>query len=262
MYKTSVFYDRRKSDKCRIEETGGAYSLFVGGEKVSENFDRIFTYGRNLFVLVSGGKFGAVQYDYNLNKIWSMPCVYDTLDEYWHDLVFSKENEVIYYNAVTKNWTKLRDLILDERFVYGEDEKNCLIIERSKGKLIWREDKNNAKFVDKPCFAFCGTVYGNPLFFDVTNGDYIAKMPDGYARQKKPYIVKPIIVNGKNIVNISESNGKLGIIDFRNGKSISPGWDEVKIELKITLKSGNDTISEVFDVSDIKSGDHVPLKEW
>ena len=87
-------------------------------------------------------------------------------------------------------------------------------------------------------------------------------MPDGYARQKKPYIVKPIIVNGENIANISENNGKLGIIDFRNGKSISPGWYEAKVELKITLKNGNDTTTEVFNVSDIKSGDCVPFEEW
>ena len=262
MLKISKTYNNIMPKTISIGKTEDMYYLEVNGKKTGQNCENIFLYGENLFVLVSGGKFGAVQYDDNLNKIWSMPCVYDTLDEYWHDLVFSKENEIIYYNAVTKNWTKLRDLIMDERFVYGEDEKTCLIIEKSTGKLIWREDKNNAKFVDKPCFAFCGNVCGNPLFFDVTNGDYIAKMPDGYARQKKPYIVKPIIVNGENIANISENNGKLGIIDFRNGKSISPGWYEAKVELKITLKNGNDTTTEVFNVSDIKSGDCVPFEEW
>lgn len=262
MLKISKMYNNIKSEKINIGKTGDLYSLELNGVKGRENLENIFAYGENLFVLVSGGKFGAVQYDDDLNEIQSIPCDYETLDEHWHNLAFSKQDEVVYYNAASKEWITLLDIIIDSKFIYGEDEETYLIIEQSTGKLIWREYKNGERQVDKPCFIYCGKEDGNPVFFDITNGDYITKMPDGYARYKKPYLVKPIIVNGKNIVNISENDNKLGIIDVRNRKSIVPGWDEVNVELKITLKSGNHKVEEIFNVDDIKAGDLVPVEEW
>lgn len=180
MLKASKIYDRIKSDKINIKKEGDYYSLEVNGVKVREKLENIFIYGENLFILVSKGKFGAVQYDDSFNEIQSLPCVYDTLDEYWHNLVFSNKNEVVYYNAASKEWITLLDIYIDNHFIYGEDEETYLIIEQATGKLIWREHKNRKRLIDKPCFAYCGKEDGNPVFFDITNGHYITKMSDGY----------------------------------------------------------------------------------
>lgn len=262
MLKISKLYENIKSEGISVEKVGDLYNLQLNGTMVKENLENIFIYGDNLFILVSKGKFGAVQYDDNLNEIQSLPCVYDTLDEYWHNLVFSKNDEVVYYNAASKDWIPLLDIYEDNHFVYGEDEETYLIIEQATGKLIWREYKNRKRLIDKPCFAYCGKEDANPVFFDITNGHYITKMPEGYARYNKPPLVKPIIVNGENIVNISERNNKLGIIDTHNRKSIVPQWNEVNVELKITLKSGKDELEKVFNVTEIKAGDCVPVEEW
>ena len=262
MLKISKLYENIKSKKINIEKKEDLYSLKVNGVNVRENLENIFLYGENLFILVSKGKFGAVQYDDSLNEIQSLPCVYDTLDEYWHNLVFSNKNEVVYYNAASKECITLLDIYIDNHFIYGEDEETYLIIEQATGKLIWREHKNRKRLIDKPCFAYCGKEDGNPVFFDITNGHYITKMSDGYSRHKKTYLVKPIIINGENVINISEMNNKLGVLDIRGRKNTIPRWDEVNVELKITLKSGKDKLEKVFNVTDLKAGDCVPVEEW
>ncbi len=123
MLKISKLYENIKSEKINFKKSGDLYNLKVNGVKVRKNLENIFIYGENLLILVSKGKFGAVQYDDSLNEIQSLPCVYDTLDEYWHNLVFSKKNEVVYYNATSKDWILLLDIYVDNHFIYGEDEE-------------------------------------------------------------------------------------------------------------------------------------------
>jgi len=57
-------------------------------------------------------------------------------------------------------------------------------------------------------------------------------------------------------------NNKLGVLDVRGRKNTIPRWDEVNVELKITLKSGKDELEKVFNVTDIKAGDCVSVEEW
>ena len=100
MLKISKLYENIKSEKIKVKKSGDLYSLNVNGVKVREKLENIFIYGENLFILVSKGKFGAVQYDDSLNEIQSLSCVYDTLDEYWHNLVFSNKNYIIFQSAL------------------------------------------------------------------------------------------------------------------------------------------------------------------
>ena len=251
MFKISEFYSNNRSGNFEIEKKENSYSLKLNGKTVKEGYENIFTYGENLFVLVSGGKFGAVQYDEKLNEVWSLPCEYITLDEYWHNLLFSKTDELVYYAEASKMWIKLKDAYSDGKFLYAEDEKTYLIIDYSGGSIIWQEDKNNEEFIDKPCFVFYGEANGTPVFYDITNAEYISKRTDEYVRHKNlPPIPDPIIVNGINVVNICYENGKIGTIDEANKKIIKPCWDEIKVELKVTYYSGNEEREDVFHIVD------------
>ncbi|MBO5008082.1 MAG: hypothetical protein J6D26_04555 [Clostridia bacterium] len=262
MIKISEIYNNNKSDRIEIGRNESTYFLKIDGKKVKEGYDNIFIYGDNLFVLVSSGRFGAVQYDDELNEIYSLSCKYDTLDEYWHNLLFSNKDEVVYYNEVSKEWIELKDAYISEEFLYGEDKETYLIIEQATGKLIWREYKSRARLIDTPCFVFCGRTNGNPEFYDITNGAYISKVEDGYARYKKHSLVKPIVINGQNIIGVCERNGKLGTIDVGNRKSVAPQWEEITVELKVTCKSGTHKREQTFGVTNIKAGDVIRPEEW
>ena len=262
MIKISDIYKNTKSDRIEIDKEDNSYCLKIDGKKVKEGYDNIFIYGDNLFVLVSSGRFGAVQYDEESNEIYSLPCEYETLDEYWHNLVFSKKDMVVYYNEVSNEWIELIDAYIDSEFLYGEDTETYLIIEQATGKLIWREYKSRERLVDTPCFVFCGRTNGNPEFYDITNGAYISKVEDCYARYKKHSLMKPIVINGQNIIGICEGNGKLGTIDVGNRKSVNSQWEEVSLELKVTCKKGKHKIEQIFNVGDFKAGDVIPIEEW
>ena len=263
MFKISEIYDNNKSDRFEIEKRENSYDLKLNGETLKEGYENIFIYGDNLFVLVAGGKFGAVQYNEELNEVFSLSCEYITLDEYWHNLLFSKLDELVYYAEASKMWIKLIDASSDGKFLYAEDEKTYLIIDYSDGSVIWQEDKSNKHFIDKPCFVFCGKVNENPIFYDITHAEYITKTSDGYVRHKSlPSLQKPIIVNGVNVVNICYENGKIGTIDEKNKKIIKPRWDEIKVELKVTYQGGDEQREETFDIADIKADDVIPTEEW
>ena len=70
------------------------------------------------------------------------------------------------------------------------------------------------------------------MFYDFANGDYITKISDGYARYKKPPLVKPFIVNGVNIVGICEKGDKLGTIDIGNKKMFTRNGMRFRWSLK------------------------------
>lgn len=262
MIKISEIYNKNKSDRIEIGKNENTFCLKVDGEKVKEGYDNIFIYGDNLFILVSSGRFGAIQYDEELNEIYSLSCKYDTFDEYWHNLLFSTKDELVYYNEASKEWIELKEAYINGEFLYGEDTETYLIIEQATGKLIWREYKSRARLIDEPCFVFCGRTNGNPEFYDITNGAYISKVEGYYARYKKHSLVKPIIINGQNIVGICEKNGKIGTIDVGNRKSVAPQWEEITVELKVTCKSGTHKTEQTFDVTNIKAGDVIPPEEW
>ena len=262
MFKISEFYSNNSSGNFEIEKRGNLYSLKLNGNTLKEGYQNIFTYGDNLFILVSDGKFGAVQYDESLNEINSVPCEYITLDEYWHNLLFSKKDEMMYYTDVSKMWIQLKDASFDGKFLYAEDEKSYLIID-SLGNIIWQEDKSNKRFIDKPCFIFCGKVNDCPIFYDITHAEYITKTSDGYVRHKNlPSLQKPIIVNGVNVVNICYENGKIGTIDEANKRILKPRWDQIKVELKITYHGGDEKREDVFNIAEIKADDVIPFEEW
>lgn len=263
MLKICEIYNCNKSNRIEVEKSENAYCLKLDGNKIKDGYDNIFIYGYNLFILVSSGKFGAVQYDKELNEIAIVPCEYDTLDEYWHNLVFSKEDEIIYYHAVSREWLKLKDLYMDKHFLYGEDDVTYFIMEHVTGKIILREYKNSKQLGCEPCYVFCGKINDAPEFYDITNCNYISKIKTGYLRYgDKHSLVKPIIINGQNIVSICEKNNKLGMIDMGNRKTVCPKWDEVNVELKVTCKKGKSKKEQVFNIADIKAGDVVPIEEW
>ena len=146
--------------------------------------------------------------------------------------------------------------------MYAEDEYSYLIIEEVTGKIIWSEPKKNAQLGCEPCYVFCGRTDGKAAFYDICNQDYISEVNGTYVRHKKFSLVKPIIVNGQNILGVCENDNKLGVIAVGNRKTEVPEWDDIKIELKVTLRSGENEKEMTYPIEDFKAGDVIAVEEW
>ena len=67
-------------------------------------YDNVFVYGKYLYVLHKGGKISAIRFeDEDLSYRTVAETKYDTLDFYWHDMLFSNGDEFVYYY-----WLKLQ----------------------------------------------------------------------------------------------------------------------------------------------------------
>ena len=198
-----------------------------------------------------GGKIGAIQFndtDFSYKVI--ADTKYDTLDFYWHDLLFSDGNEFVYYFCDADRYgyegTRILSNVRIEEsapLIYASDNENYYIFTQNSGKMLWKERKMQDFMVDTPCYRYQGNINGMPMFYDITHGDFITPEDDGYRRHKKFGFESPVIVNGENVLNIIESNGKFGLLDTHNFNCVIPRYD--KIEFTLTVKSEKDGVSSV-----------------
>lgn len=187
----------REKDNIRIVKNGKKYGLVSNSETVlPTDYDNIFVYGKYLYVLHKNGKIGAIQFnDTDLSYTAIADTKYDALDFYWHDLLFSDGSEFVYYfcDADCYGSETIRiftDISVESRasLIYANDDKNCYIIERHSGNILWQERKSRESFVGKPCYSYCGTVFGGkPMFYDLTNGGYIVPHKNGYIRRSNSF---------------------------------------------------------------------------
>lgn len=233
-----------KKDGIRIIKNKNKYGLVSDFKTVlPADYDNIFVCGRYLYVLHKNGKIGAIQFnDADLSYKVIAGIKYDTLDFYRHDLLFSDGNEFVYYFCDADNYGyetthTFSSVQIDESapLIYASDHKNYYIFCRHNGKMLWKEEKQQNFMIDVPCYRYCGNINDSPVFYDITHGDFITPEDNGYRRHKKFYFEKPVIVNGKNIINIIEHNGKFGLLDIKNLNCVIPKYD--KIECILTVKS-------------------------
>lgn len=228
----------------RIAKNENKYGLISDSETIlSMEYDNIFIYGMYLYVLHKGGKIGAIQFnDTDLSYKVIADTKYDTLDFYWHDLLFSDGKEFVYYfcdadhygHESTRILTSVR---IEENapLIYASDNENYYIFKQGIGEMLWKEEKGQSFMISEPCYLCCGNINGNPMFYDVPHGDFITPEDDGYRRHKKFQITSPVIVNGKNILTVIEDGEKFGLLDVRHFNCVIPKYD--KIEFALTVKS-------------------------
>ena len=92
-----------------------------------------------------------------------------------------------------------------------------------------------------------GMVRSEPVFWDCLNKNYI--LPTFKAGHREYFsLIRPVIINGDNIVNIVGDKGGLGVVDFANPGVIKPGYDRVKLELKVTLENDSRVREEYYPI--------------
>ena len=78
-------------------------------------------------------------------------------------------------------------------------------------------------------------------------------------------VIKPVIIGGVNIVNIVDKGGGIGVLDVRGETydEIEGDYDEITVELKVSLKKGEHTEERVYRIPNGKfTGEIVDLGEW
>lgn len=136
IYKIRDMFWTNTSDKLKISVRKGRYGIINNEtEKVLIPFeyDNIFIYGEELFTVHKGGKIGAVRISErnDLKVQWIADCVYDTLDERYHNLTFTNDKEYKYYNSYTYFsdygepllWT-FSQMYTDEKYVTEKPTKS------------------------------------------------------------------------------------------------------------------------------------------
>lgn len=97
LIRNNIMYTEKAG--IQITKNENKYGLISDSETIlSMEYDNIFIYGMYLYVLHKGGKIGTIQFnDTDLSYKVIADTNYDTLDFYWHDLLFSGGNASVYY---------------------------------------------------------------------------------------------------------------------------------------------------------------------
>lgn len=281
MYKRRDVFWTNTSDKLEITIANNKYGII--NKETSEvllepEYDNIFIYGEELFAVYKGGKIGAVRISEqnDLKVQWIAQCEYDTMDERYHNLTFTNDNEYKYYNEYTyfaKSceplvWT-FSQMYTDEGYVFGKTEKEYVIIKELYGKQIWQESTECFEKGFEPCFMFIGSISDAELFYDASSSK-ILKVSEAKSEWIDRFsLVKPIIVNGRNVLNIidevkQEEVVGIGSVDLKNKLILKPRFDNIKLELKVTMSNESETVEKVYEIpkGTFTKQSFVPMEEW
>lgn len=179
-----------EKENIKIIKNGGKYGLMSDSEVVlPTEYDKIFLYGRYLYVLHKGSKIGAIRFeDEDLSYRTVAETKYYTLDFYWHDLLFSNGDEFVYYfcDAGKYGFESTRtftNISVESRtnVIYAEDDKNLYIFTRQSGEILWSEKKEQNFKCGKPCYSYYDkSCSGKLIFYDLVNNTYIVPSESGY----------------------------------------------------------------------------------
>ncbi len=143
---------------------------------------------------------------------------------------------------MTENCYK-KDNICEDYFSC-EDEEFFYIIKKSSGDLVWREEKSGSL---APKVEMIGMVRDQPVFWDSVHQNFI--LPTFKAGHREYFsLLRPVVINGDNIINVVEDSGGLGIVDFANPAVIKPKYNKIKLELKVTLEDETRVREEYYPI--------------
>ena len=275
-YKIRENFWNNTSNKLKIRVRKGKYGIINGETEqaiVPFEYDNIFIYGKELFVLYKCGKIGAVRISEknNLKVQWIADCVYDTLDERYHNLTFTNDKEYKYYNSYINSTNEDESLVwtfskmyTEDEYVYGKTDRDYLIIKESDGMQIWQEPVENFKEGFEPCLKFIGSIDKTVLFYDSSSSKILKVSSEKYQWINRFDLVKPIIINGQNVLNIIFENNKIGTVDLQNKLILKPRFDNIKLELKVTMTSKSEKVEKVYEIQNgtFSKGECVPMEDW
>ena len=208
-----------------------------------EEYDNIFLYGINIFVLYKNGKIGLCKIEgENVNMICL--CEYDVIDNYNHDLFLNKDDETLYFNSNTNEIRKFKEVITDTMYLYGYDENYQYIIHQETGMVVYKKELDK---YNKSYYAYCGETEKGAVFYDATFSTYIYPTDNEYKHYEYP-LNHPVIINKYNVINIIDGENGIEIIDPFGNKIINNECKNVKIELKVTAINDNEKIEKIIPI--------------
>ncbi len=222
-------------------------------------YDNIFMYGKNVFVIHKKGKIGAVRIE--TDKVcFIAESEYDTLDTFGHDLIFSNDQKVRYYNSATNTARDFVDIVVETPFLYCKDEKYQYILYGELGKEIYKKEYTS---YSESCFCFCGNTEKGPVFYDARYSTYLYPQ-EGEYKVYKEIFNHPIVINRQNVCNITEGENGIGIIDSYGNVIMENKYDSVKVELKVTAIKENETEQKTipFQKESFEKGMVSELEDW
>lgn len=232
-----------KNLKIVQDEKYGIINTLYNTYLIPKEYDNIFLYGVNIFVLYKNGKIGLCRID-DLDVVTIGKCEYDVIDTFGHNLFLSNDSGTRYYNSQTKEIQDFEEVILDMPYLYGYDENNQYIIHQESGNVIYKRKYNK---YNKSYYVYCGMTDKGAVFYDSTFSTYFYPTDNGYKPYEYP-LHHPVIVNKCNIINIVYGENGIGIIDSFGNTVIENIYDEITLELKITVKNKNEHIEKIIDV--------------
>lgn len=250
------------SDKFKIVSDSGMMGIVNSIDNTCVlpiEYDNVFLYGVNIFIVHKKGKIGAVRIDSD-NVCFIVDCEYDTLDTFGHDLIFCNNEKVRYYNSTTRKVLDFIDIIVEAPFLYCKDEKFQYILYGELGELIYKKEYTS---YSESCFCYCGNTDKGPVFYDASYSTYLYPTEKGYKVYKDLFNC-PIIVNRKNVVNITEGESGVGLIDSYGNIIIDNCYDSIKVELKITAIKEDKIENKIipFSKNIYEKGVVSEIEEW
>lgn len=248
----------KKEIKTEVCEKNGKYGVIDTDADhivIPFKYDNIYklhphAINYQIFILHQSGKFGAIFVNSNFICTWIAPCEYDRYIGYW-DLLFYNDHETRCY-FLQSNFSKVflkAKLIGHSGYIFAEDDNSYYILRSYTGEILWQDSINDPKYYHvKPCLLYLGEVNGLPVFDDCGCYGQIFPNKDGvleYGHMGE--VIRPIIIGGTNIVTVIDG---VGVIDIRQEayEETDCDFDEVTVELKVSLKKGSHTEERVYPI--------------
>lgn len=248
----SMLYTRRNIVRSKdldyvqiISDSGkmGIINLMDNSYILPLEYDNVFVYGEDAFVVHRRGKIGAIRIEDN-KLYWIAECEYDTLDTVGHDLIFCNDKVVRYYNAVLKSAQDFIDITVDVPFLYCKDADYQYILFGELGEIIYKKQYTS---YSESCFCFCGYTDKGPVFYDASYSSYLYPKEKGYQAYHDLFNY-PIIVNDCNIANITEGEQGIGLIDSYGNHILSNNYNSITAELKITVVNTDEKTEKIISI--------------
>ena len=233
------------SKKLKIvnDEKYGIVNTLDNEYLIPKEYDNIFLYGVNTFVLHKNGKIGLCRID-DLRVVIIGKCEYDVIDTLGHNLFLSNDNVTRYYNSNTKEIKDFKEVILDVPYLYGYDEEYQYIIHQESGKVVYKRKYNK---YNKSYYVYCGDTVKGAVFYDSTFSTYFYPTDNGYKPYEYP-LHHPFIVNKNNVINIVDGENGMGVIDSFGNAVMKNEYNEILLEIKVTAKNGNEHIEKIIEI--------------
>ena len=219
-----------------------------------------FYKGDDDLILYQNGKVGGGFFDNTAERCfhWITPCKYDAFEQYGNsgDLRFWTVSETRYYFHKTKTINDFSEIHLYGGYLYGIDSDGCKLMRRGTGEILWSmtTERIARDFpCGVPCLAEMGEHSNLPLFFDAANAGCIIPYSRHHVEYSLnlPHLIKPIIVNGENIVNIVGDQDGINAVEY-DGRLFYEYYpcefEEVTVELRLRLRKGANTEERIIQI--------------